>query len=99
MTTRKSNNQHLIEILQRLTKVETNVDNIQDIIKLMCANHKDLQDDFKNFEERVMGKIDNIQACSTRETVSNKYKLSIIVALITSVGLVITELVSVLPAL
>ena len=83
-----------LEIVQRLSRVETKVD-------VLCQDFKDFKDSYRTFKSEIFSKLDEVYARKNNpgNSLNRSTKAAIIVALISSVGLVIQKIIEIIPAL
>jgi len=81
-----------LEIVQRLSRVETKVD-------MLCEDFHDLKNSYKSFKTEMFKKIDDLRSCNPRNSLKKSTKAAILVALISSLGLVVQKIIEILPVI
>ena len=81
-----------LEIVQRLSRVETKVD-------MLCQDFKDFKASYRSFKSEMFSKLDEVKKNNPGGSLNRSAKAAIIVALISSIGLVIQKIIEIIPLL
>jgi len=83
-----------LEIVQRLSRVETKVD-------VLCQDFKDFKNSYRSFKSEMFSKLDEVYTKRNNpgNSLNRSTKAAIAVALISSVGLVIQKIIEIIPVL
>jgi len=108
MNNENKRNDWRLDVVQRLTRVETRLDNLSEDMKDLTKSYKDFKKDYYEQNDKIISKLDalglavqrleNMPHCNGN-SMSRKEKIALYTALITGVSGIIIEIIRVLPAL
>ncbi len=96
----------IIELLQRITKTETKVDSFKEKIDCMIESDDKFKARYYKFEIDVLRKLDSIDTklatvnknnCNGSFRLPLKYKIAILVACISFIGVILSKVIEVIP--
>ena len=108
MDSENKKNDWRLDVVQRLTRVETRLDNLSEDTKELIRSYKNFKKDYYEQNNMIITKLDvlgeavhrleNMPHCNGN-SMSRKEKIALYTALITGVSGIIIEIIRVLPVL